>query len=135
MSVKFDGKALRDRIEKAVMRGIVRGTEGVRNEAISLIQNTQKTGRIYRRGGVEHQASEPGEPPATDTGTLVASIETQYDFKNLSGTVVVRDPKAPHLEFGTINMEPRPFLRPALANRGSDTLMYIRQELVKELGK
>ncbi len=65
--VTFDQEMIK-RIREATMRGIVRATEEVREEAISLIQNGEKTGRIYRRRGIEHQASAPGEPPASDTG-------------------------------------------------------------------
>jgi hypothetical protein len=34
-----------------------------------------KSGRRYKRGRRYHQASAPGEAPATDTGTLVNSIQ------------------------------------------------------------
>lgn len=115
----------------AIMRGVVRATEAVREEAISLILNTPKTGRVYQRGSVTHQASAPGEPPASDTGELVNSIKTEYDEAKLSGTVVVRSPHGPHLEYGTRNMEPRPFLRPALANRRKASADIIKQELAK----
>ena len=68
MAVVFNGTDIQDRVRRAAMKGIVRGTEAVRDEAISLILNTPKNGRLYRRRGVEHLASAPGEPPASDTG-------------------------------------------------------------------
>jgi len=132
--IKFNSKPFRDRFERAVMRGIIRGAEGIRNEAVSLILNTTKSGRVYRRRGTEHQASAPGEPPASDTGTLVNSIETSYDFKALSGSVVVRAAHGPPLEFGTRKMAARPFMRPALANKGGDAETFIKEELRKEFG-
>ena len=132
MTVKFDTSTVEGRIRKAVMRGIIRGTEDVRTEAVSLIQNTKKTGRVYRRGGVEHQASAPGEPPASDTGQLVNSIGTVYDTTTLTGRVVAKSKHAPPLEFGTKNMEPRPFLRPALANKQADIQKYVAEELSRE---
>jgi HK97 gp10 family phage protein len=110
------------------MQGVVRFGEEVRNEAISLILNTPKTGRLYWRRGVSktsgtgrsfsggHRASAPGEPPASDTGRLVNSITTSYDFNELSGTVRARTEYAAYLEYGTSRMEPRPFMRPAVAN-------------------
>lgn len=117
MAVNFNEQAILARVRLAAMRGVVRGTESVRNEAISLVLNPPKTGRIYRRRGIEHQASAPGESPASDTGRLVGSIRTAYDHENLSGTVNASTNYAAYLEYGTKKMEPRPFMRPALANR------------------
>lgn len=132
MSVNWNDAATRRRAELAVMRAIIRTTESVRNEAISLILNSRKTGRMYRRRGVFHQASAPGEPFASDTGRAVNSIETRYDFEKLTGTVVASDPKFPYLEFGTQKMEPRPSLRPALASKGSELAKNITLELGRE---
>jgi HK97 gp10 family phage protein len=65
----------------------------------------QKSGRIYG----DHQASAPGEYPAMDTGALANSLET--DPENQTTYVVHTSMEyAPYLEFGTANMEPRPFL-------------------------
>lgn len=132
MAVDWNDTAIKARARQAVMRAIIRTTENVRNEAISLILNTRKSGRIYRRRGVFHQASAPGEPFASDTGRAVGSIQTRYDFETLTGTIVATDPKFPYLEFGTQKMEPRPSLRPALANKGGELAANIAQELGKE---
>jgi HK97 gp10 family phage protein len=114
------------------MRAIIRGTEQVRNTAISLILNTPKTGRVYVRGGVEHQASAPGEAPASDTGDLTNKITTNYDFTELSGTVTSNSVHGLMLEYGTKNMEPRPYLRPALAMTLPDLKRYLEEEMAKE---
>lgn len=106
-----------ERVRQALASSIVRGTEGVREEAISLILDTPKTGRIYRRRSIEHRASAPGEPPASDTGRLVNSIRTDYDFGSLRGTVEASTDYAAYLEFGTSRMAARPYMRPALARR------------------
>ena len=115
--VEWRGQQLLALVRKASMQGVVQATELVRNEAISLITDGQKTGRVYRRRNVVHQASAPGEAPASDTGTLARQIDTKYDFVNLIGTVVARTKYAAMLEGGTPNMEPRPFMRPALMNK------------------
>lgn len=135
MAVNWNDAAIRQRAQQAAMRGLIRATEGVRNEAISLILNTRKSGRVYRRHGVFHQASAPGEPFASDTGRAVGSIRTQYDFQTLTGTVVVSDPKFPYLEFGTQKMEPRPVLRPALANKSKDVVRFVAEEISKEFSR
>jgi len=111
------GDEVLEHARQAVAQGLVAATELVRTEAISLILDTPKSGRIYRRRSVTHRASAPGEPPASDTGFNVNSITTDYDFGSLSGTVTARSQYAPYLEYGTRNMEPRPFMRPALMNK------------------
>ena len=133
MTVTFNSGTLLARVRAAAMQAVVRGTESVRNEAITLILDTPKTGRVYRRRGVEHQASAPGEPPASDTGRLVNSIRTEYDQSNLVGRVVAGSAHAAYLEFGTQRMEPRPFMRPALRNRGKDIVADIQSSVDRAL--
>ncbi len=76
-------------------------------------------GREYTVPGtnVTYTASAPGDPPAQRTGTLRGSIA--YEVRSFLGgyEAVVGSPEkyAPMLEFGTYRMEPRPFVRPALA--------------------
>jgi hypothetical protein len=87
----------------------------IQARAQMAIMNPPKSGRIYRRGNVAHQASAPGEAPATDTGNLVNSAYTkklgQADYE--TGFTAEY---AAHLEFGAPNahIAPRPYLRPAV---------------------
>lgn len=122
MTVEWNSADIIARARAGAAKGVVAGTELVRGEAISLILDTPKTGRIYRRRGVEHRASAPGEPPASDTGRLVNSIKSDFGKleSQLTGTVVAGTSYAAYLEFGTSRMEPRPFMRPALANKKSE---------------
>jgi phage gpG-like protein len=79
-----------------------------------------KDGKLHlvRRGAarvkidVTDRASRPGDPPAPDTGTLRNSITTEQVSPLVVrvGTNVIY---APPLEFGTVRMAPRPFMRPA----------------------
>ena len=119
------------------MRGVVRGTEGVRNEAVLLIMNPPKTGRIYRRRGVEHQASAPGEAPASDHGAsgLAGRIRTSYNIAGLAGTVIASTDYAAALEYGTQRIEPRPYMRPALANRREAIEADIQREVARAIRK
>jgi hypothetical protein len=77
--------------------------------AIVVGMTGPKSGRVYS----SHQASAPGEMPAVDTSNLVNSV--QVDMINETvGVVHTGDVEyAPHLEYGTINMDPRPFMTPA----------------------
>lgn len=71
-----------------------------------------KTGRIYKRGKRDHQASAPGEAPANDYGILVNSIKPRF-VRKLEGIVSVTAEYAATLEFGGARVAKRPFLKPA----------------------
>jgi len=127
MPVKWWGDSVYRRVRLAAMQGVVRGTESVRNEALRLVLDTTKTGREYQRRGVTHTASAPGEPPASDTGTLVRNIRTDFSrIDQLVGVVRSSAAHAEHLEYGTENMEPRPSMRPALTNKRAEIERDVR---------
>lgn len=79
-----------------------------------------KTGRYYAipgvkssrqgGGGRRHRASAPGEAPARLTGALAGSVTVQRSYQR--AVVGVSSSYGPHLEYGTVRMRPRPFLRP-----------------------
>jgi len=76
-----------------------------------------KTGKVrYRKERtVFHIASAPGEPPANDTGNLIGSItHTQNEDRSgvVSSSVKVLAPYGKWLEYGTVKMAERPFIRP-----------------------
>lgn len=134
MTVRLDEAAIIERVRSAAMRGVYKGVSLVRNEAISLILDTPKTGRIYRRGDEEHQASAPGEAPASDTGTLVGRIRVDRSREaELIGIVRASTDYAKALEYGTPRMEPRPFMRPALANKKQEIEAVIDREVSRAL--
>ncbi|PWJ81483.1 hypothetical protein C7441_11014 [Pseudaminobacter salicylatoxidans] len=133
MSVQWFGDSILDKVRKAAMRGVIDGTESVIEEGNSMIMDGQKTGRIYRRRGVEHQASAPGEAPASDTGRLVQSARTEYEPADLSGEAIWSTDYAEDLEYGAANMAPRPFARPALANKKDAITAGIEGEIAAVL--
>jgi HK97 gp10 family phage protein len=133
MPVKWNQKQLLKTLRPAMMRGVIKGVELVRSIAIQSIQSGAKTGRVYQRRGVVHQASAPGQPPASDTGRLVNSIVTSYDIEQLSGTVQAGTEYAPYLEYGTAKMAPRPFMRPALMSSARGILEEIANEIMAAL--
>jgi hypothetical protein len=72
--------------------------------AKTRIQGGPKTGRQYRRkGGIIHQASAPGESPATDTGNLASDIFTTSGIgPTIRSEVNVGAEYGAALEFGGI---------------------------------
>lgn len=77
--------------------------------------------------------SKPGDPPNSDTGRLINSIRfwgsgnTYYAGTNVS--------YGSHLEFGTMNMAPRPWLSVALKIVASRMKTYVDQAYEKFKGK
>ena len=118
-----------------------RTAQAVEANAKLLIQNPPKTGRIYELGernvtfltgggakgkvrvvsftvnkgkaSRQHQASAPGEAPATDTGNLV---NTGYSERKGTADweVGFSAEYAAPLEYGTPTILPRPYLRPSV---------------------
>lgn len=125
MPIEFTPDEVSKKVRAAAMRGVVRATEMVRAEMVRLILRGEKSGKIYGK----HQASAPGEAPASDTGRLAASLRTEYDLTSVSGKVIVGVPYGLDLEYGTVNMEPRPFIRPALANTQQRAVEVIAEEI------
>lgn len=80
------------------------------------IQSPPKTGRIYKRkGGVTHQASAPGQSPATDTGNLASSIFTTSETgETIRSEVAVGAEYGAALEFGGARVAARPYLAPSV---------------------
>lgn len=92
-----------------------------------LLTQGPKTGRVYRIRGVDHQASAPGEAPASRTGRLVRSFN--YNVHGFYQMEVGEDaPYAGWLEDGTENMEPRPHLIRAITELQGDAVNIFYQE-------
>lgn len=76
--------------------------------AVQGVRGGAATGRVYRRGSRTHQASAPGEYPASDTGRLMGSIMS--DIQPMEARVGTNLEYGRFLEFGTSRMAPRPWL-------------------------
>ncbi len=88
--------------------------QGMRADTVTSMEGSGG-GRFYGT----HRASAPGRPPAVDLGFLRASIATKFGLRaymmsgmSKSGILQSSSRYAPHLEYGTVRMRPRPFFRP-----------------------
>ena len=101
-----DGPAAKDLARRAVKV----------ERAVKRMLHQPGRGRTYRRGGVTHRASAPGDPPATDLGRLAAAVswELGVDERGLHARIGSNYPIELFLELGTRRMAARPHLRPAL---------------------
>jgi len=110
-------KAFAKEAEAGIANAVTATALEINSDVKKRIQRGPKTGIIYTRGSVqnlsaEHQASAPGEAPATDTGTLVSSVYFEQSTK-LSATIGSRLAYASWLEYGTQKIMPRPAWVPA----------------------
>jgi len=97
---------------KSDISDIIKATAlSVEADAIKSIQRGTKTGKTYKRGDTSHQASAPGEAPATDTGSFVNSIRAVIDES--VAFVGTNDERGMWFEWGTTKIKPRPWLQPA----------------------
>ena len=94
---------------------VVNGTaQNIRTTAIKSIQRGPKSGIVYDKTNPNrtHRASAPGQAPASDTGRLTNSITAEISGKEATITAGIE--YAAPLEFGTRDIEPRPFMVPAM---------------------
>lgn len=121
-------KKIQKRLQKDAPRNLKKAMTKsallVRGEAVSSILSGNKSGRTYRKYNPNrtHTASSKGQAPASDTGTLASGIshEVVMEGTNVVGKITAfasdgrGDNYAKHLEFGTTQMDERPFMQPAL---------------------
>lgn len=102
-----------------VKQAITKTAINIHADAVKAVSGSG-SGRLYTRGpgrnlSATHRASKPGDPPAKDTGNLASSLVWKMDGDfGLVGSSIRNPPYPMWLEFGTQNMEPRPFLTPAM---------------------
>lgn len=88
-------------------------------------------------------ASRPGRPPHRRTGDLRSSVNLRVIGRSDKAAIGAYWGEmvdyAPHLEFGTVNMDPRPFVHPILHGRGqrqkwqARTVEYLKAELARSM--
>jgi hypothetical protein len=74
-TLKKELDAMRKSVKAELKKAVAATAYDIHGTAIKSIQAHQSSGRTSQRGGVTHTASQPGNPPNSDTGRLVASIQ------------------------------------------------------------
>jgi HK97 gp10 family phage protein len=128
---------LRDEVGEEMADSLYAAGEVVRGSAIRSIQEVSAGSQVtrYRNGGnsYQHTASKPGDAPNTDSGDLVKSIAVEA---KLDGVYVGSNlDYAAHLEFGTSNMAPRPWLLPAKLKSHKKIVQLIAKGIKKSTAK
>lgn len=135
MPVNWRGPSIAARVRVGAQKGLIVAAELVRKDVVTRILEGQKTGRMYSRRGVVHQASAPGEAPASDTGRYVNSIRTDYgQLAELVAKVVGGTNYGAALEYGTQRMAARPHMRPAMAAQRGAIEAAIARAVARAVG-
>lgn len=129
MAVNWNQAHIEALTARAVMATIARIITGTQEDAVSAILSPPKSGKVYKRGTVSHQASAPGEAPANDLGRLANSGIPTLDNNQLVGTLRFATSYAAALELGTVKMSPRPYLLPAFIKNAADRDRMLAQEM------
>ena len=152
--LKWFGKECEKQILSATEQAVLKGCHMIESDTkTSMVAGT---GREYKRGKKIHRASVAGQPPAVDTGRLRASIAVNWTNSGLPNGKVI-NPKqsedgismppsengkftgrvgtnveyALPLEFGTVKMGPRPYLRPAF-EKNISKIRALFENLIKK---
>ena len=124
--------------KKLIINGNKNAFQAVTRSTMFVEASVQKsikqkgTGRTYNRAGLPpHIASKAGSPPATDLGFLGQNITIDVSRKkngSVVGQIISSAPYSKSLEYGTVNMQPRPFMQPALRKSKKKILDIFKQE-------
>lgn len=106
-------ESLKSKAEAETARAVRATAQAIRNDAIISIKSHLSAGKVYTRGTVKHVASKPGSPPNQDRGTLTRNIRVTMN-DDLTADVSSNAPYSAALEFGTSNIDARPFMTPAV---------------------
>lgn len=135
---------------QAVAAGLYRvAQDGQKNARMSILKGP-KSGRLYgsdedikkvnyklkgHKGALKrvHRASRAGEAPANDTGNLarnVVAVKSTTAGKMQVAYLRSNAKYSKALEYGTKDIDPRPFLNPAAQQAFKNIRMIIEQELL-----
>lgn len=106
-------EALKSKAEAETARAVRATAQAIRNDAIISVKSHLSAGKVYTRGTVKHVASKPGSPPNQDRGTLTRNIRVTMN-DDITADVSSNAPYSAALEFGTSNIDARPFMTPAV---------------------
>jgi len=106
-------ESLKSKAEAETARAVRATAQAIRNDAIISVKSHLSAGNVYTRGTVKHVASKPGSPPNQDRGTLTRNIRVTMN-DDLTADISSNAPYSAALEFGTSNIDARPFMTPAV---------------------
>ena len=132
--------AFKKRLNKRLTTKAHGNAKAAVTRATLLVEGTAKqsimaggTGKTYEKYKPRrtHTASAAGQPPASDEGYLASHITMNVSTKtdgSVVGQIISAAPYSKALEFGTVNMQPRPFMHPALMKNKNKIVEIFKKE-------
>ncbi len=121
--IQFNTKNIIKQMDTIAEKRMFAATQRVRTEVLKTLSG-ERSGREYTVPGtaVKYTASAPGEPPAVMTSQLRESVTDIVFEKNKTvyGQVGTPLEKGLFLEYGTIQIKPRPWLEPSFKASADD---------------
>lgn len=121
------------RFEEAAERAVAETVLSLEQKIKLGYQRGPASGRTYQKYNPRrlHRASAPGEAPATDTGRLVGSVNS--DIGGLIGSVGSPLAYASYLEFGTQRIAPRPLWVPLVEEEGKLFVQRLQENIKADI--
>ena len=121
-------------LQLEVNKAVAEVAAGAEAQAKMLMQQQSPSGKTYKRRGVIHRASSPGQHPQPDTGDLLRSI---YHEQDRPGVWIVgsRLVYALYLEYGTRRMAARPLWRRPLKGWITTELREAIEDAVRKVAR
>jgi hypothetical protein len=88
-------------------------------------QRRKRREELIAAAGETAQASQPGEPPRYRLGILRATVDAESRDNGMTQRVGTPLKYGYWLEWGTVKMKPRPWLRPALRNYARQITAFV----------
>jgi len=134
-SFNFDGKAIADALVTGCAQGTLIGLIQLQRE-IKATLSQAGTGTLWP--GSRYRSSAPGRPPAVQTGHLRRSWQVGQPARVAAGrrlgwSIGSNVPYAKTLEFGSVRIFPRPYLRPAMRTIAKTLGLTVRAQINKAL--
>lgn len=122
--------------DRAANQATIESTLLIHETAVKSLQsNSDGDAQTRYNPKREVHASKPGETPNTDTGRLAQSIQFEFEEKTgkKTGIVGTNLKYGAYLEFGTEDMEPRPWLAPAVSAAAKEVGEIFEKTLSREV--
>lgn len=126
-----------EKVREGLADGIAEAALVVHGTAIRSIQARGSSSGNEKRYRPERivRVSAPGNPPNSDTGDLVRSIQWSVNKTALTAKIGTNIKYGPWLEFGTLDMDARPWLGPAFLKSKKEILKILREASEKAIRK
>jgi HK97 gp10 family phage protein len=132
---KLAGLSENGKTSKPIFKALLSGGLMIQATAVKSIVSTSpgSTNQVRYEPKRNVRVSPPGKPPNADTGRLAQSVKVGFNEQDNFVTVGTDLAYGGWLEFGTQDMAPRPWLRPAYFSNVKKIMEMINKAIAETL--